>query len=282
MSLRSRRPSPAFIASILIHIVVVTLFVQALVMRKPLIDLFGYRKAPPIGPVERIGFLDLPQQAPNQSPTIGKRGGNGRPFRPAPSPPPLIAPRTISPTLPPAAPVAPSSSEPSTGPLIGGGGETRGVQPRYNDPRLWGRPGAIATAPKTPAQRLDSLIGTVIAPYNDSVRVANGKREPGDWTVQHNGQKYGIDKKFIHLGPVSLPTAVLALLPLNRVGANPTVMDRQNRINSMHDEIFSQAQRAINDADFEKAVRSIRERKERERAQQKTAADSAAATAQSH
>jgi hypothetical protein len=48
----------------------------------------------------------------------------------------------------------------------------------------------------------------------------------------------------------------------------------------MHDDIFSQAQRGINDADFQKAVRSIRERKERERKEQQVkqkAVDSLAA-----
>lgn len=278
MSLRANRPSAAFIASIVVHVVVLMLFVQALLMRKPLIDLFGHRQAPPIGPVERIGFLNLPRQAANQPATVGKRGGNNRPLRAEPPAKPIVAPQAITPTIAPSTQTTPSSVEPSTGPMVGGGGETRGVQPHYNDPRLWGEPGSVVSAPKTPAERLDSLIGTVIAPYNDSMRVANaGKRAPGDWTVDHNGKKYGIDQKFIRLGPVSIPTAILALLPLNKIGGNPTVMDRDRRNNAMHDEIFSQAQRAVNDADFEKAVRSIRERKERQRAEQKAAADSATA-----
>jgi len=282
MSFRSRRPSPALVASIVVHFIVAVLFVQALLMRKPLVDIFGRRHTIQVGPVERIGFLSLPKPPANTPPTLGKRGGDGRPILPALPSSPLVIPKTVSPAVPKASQSAPPSTEPGTGPMIGGGGDKRGVQPRYNDPRLWGPPGSVATAPKNATEQLDSVIGSVLGPYVDSVRVANAShRAPGDWTVEHNGKKYGIDQKFIRLGPVSIPTAVLALLPLNKIGGNPTVIDRENRLNSMHDEIFSQAQRSINDADFEKAVRSIRERKERERAQQKAAADSAAA-AQSH
>ena len=54
------------------------------------------------------------------------------------------------------------------------------------------------------------------------------------------------------------------MLPLNITG-NPTTYQRNRTLTANHDEIFEQAQRGINDADFDKAVRSIRERKERER-----------------
>ncbi len=46
---------------------------------------------------------------------------------------------------------------------------------------------------------------------------------------------------------------------------NPTTYERSKTLTARHDEIFEQAQRGINDADFNKAVRDIRERKERER-----------------
>ena len=180
-----------------------------------------------------------------------------------------------------AAPKGPpvASNGPSSGPLIGGGGQLRGIQPRYEDPRVWVAPGEIASAPKTGAERLDSLIASDIGAFNDSVRIANGGRKPGDWTFEKNGQKYGIDSKYIRLGPVSIPTAVLAMLPLNLTG-NPTTYERNKTLTSRHDEIFEQAQRGINDADFEKAVREIRERKERERrdaeAEKKKAAQQAA------
>jgi hypothetical protein len=109
------------------------------------------------------------------------------------------------------------------------------------------------------------VIVAAIQPWNDSIAANRNTRDPTDWTFQKGGQKFGIDKKYIHLGPVSIPTAILALLPMN-VTANPVVGDRVRTLNALNAQIMSQAQRGMNDADFQKAVRSIRERKERERA----------------
>jgi hypothetical protein len=83
--------------------------------------------------------------------------------------------------------------------------------------------------------------------------------------VDKGGYKWGIDRQAIRLGPVSIPTALLAMLPLNLQG-NPIAMERDRSYAAMHRDIQVHAQQAINDADFMKAVRSIRERKERERA----------------
>jgi len=94
---------------------------------------------------------------------------------------------------------------------------------------------------------------------------ALAQRDPTDWTIQKGGQKWGIDRKAIRLGPVSIPTALLAMLPLNIQG-NPQTMERDRAYAAMHRDITWHAQQAINEADFTKAVRSIRERKERERA----------------
>jgi hypothetical protein len=271
--MKLRRPSAAWITSIAIHLVVALIFVQAIVMRHPFFMLFGRPSPPPV--VEHIGFLVLPQPVKKSagSPTPGRSGGDGasKKVNVVPMPQaPVTVPTTITPPKGP--PTA--STTPSTGPLVGGGGPLRGIQPRYEDPRVWTTPDRVSSAPKTVAQRLDSLVVGDIAAFNDSVARARGGRAPGDWTFQKNGQKYGIDSKYIRLGPVSIPTAILALLPLNVTG-NPTTYERNKTLNSRHDEIFEQAQRAINDADFDKAVKSIRERKERERREAEAAKKSA-------
>jgi hypothetical protein len=74
-----------------------------------------------------------------------------------------------------------------------------------------------------------------------------------------------MDSRAIRLGPFSIPTALLAMLPLNLQG-NPTAYERNRSYAAMNQDINWHAQQAINEADFMKAVRSIRERKERERA----------------
>lgn len=261
-----RRPSGALIASVAVHVVIGALFVQALVLPRPFFDLFGRERRAPVPPAERIGFLRLPHAERAGEPASG--GPGGQPTRRRSTPPPrLVAPTSVPVRLPPApATVRPEESQgPSSGPLVGGRGALRGVQPRYNDPRVWAPSGALVVAPRTAAEALDSVIAGDIAAHNDSVRVARGNaRAPGDWTVERGGHKWGIDSKFIRLGPVSIPTAVLALLPLNVTG-NPTTMERERTLSARHDEIFAQAQRGINEADFQRAVREIRQRKERER-----------------
>jgi hypothetical protein len=265
--MKVRRPSGALIASILAHAVIIVIFAQAIVLQRPIFDIFG-RDKEEIPPPERIGFLVYPV-----GPTTGaaESGSAERLGPPSTEPQPrIVAPSSIPTTVP----TSPKSDEkateppgPTTGPLVGGKGNLKGVQPRYTDPRVWPRPGAVATAPtmpKTAAEKLDSVIADILAPQKDSIKVAGKERAPGDWTFEKGGKKYGVDQEFIRLGPVSLPTAILALLPLNVTG-NPAVSERERRNNAMRQEINYHARRQINDADFQKAVRAIRERKERER-----------------
>lgn len=259
-----RRPSGPWLASLIVHAVVFVLFVQALVLRHPYFDFFGRTPVISAPPAQRIGFLSLPETKSPGVPTPGRSGGDGR-SRTARPTAPVVAPTRVPASIPAPNPNAATTEEPSSGPLVGGGGALRGVQPRYTGPRIWGEAGTVVIAPKSAAERLDSVITGDIAAHNDSIRVATAnQRAPGDWTFEKGGRKYGIDSKYIRLGPVSIPTAVLAMLPLNITG-NPTTYERNRTLTAQHDEIFAQAQRGMNDADFQKAVRSIRERKERER-----------------
>lgn len=259
---RNRRTPVSFFVSLALHLVVVVLFVQFLISPDAFMLIFGHAKSAPL-PVERIGFLRLPKA--KGPAVVGQSGGNNRPVSKSP-PVKLVAPTTIPTTIPPvtAAPSKPSAEE-GSGPLVGTGGPARGIRPSYTDPRLWPAPGDIVAAPKTPTQRLDSVIADLIQPYNDSIAARAGQRQPGDWTIEKGGRKYGIDSKYIHLGKFSIPTAILGLLPIN-AQANPILNDRPSTLGSIHSEIMSQAQRGMNEADFRKAVKSIRERKEREKA----------------
>jgi hypothetical protein len=216
---------------------------------------------------ERIGFLRLPTR---DGPAVeGRSGGDGRPLTensPARVTAPVVVPSAVpeAPSTP-----APAAEEGGSGPLVGTGGPARGIRPTYTGPRVWEAPGDIVYAPKNAKEKLDSAIVSIIAPFNDSLAIASGARKPGDWTFEKGGRKYGIDPQFIRLGKVSIPTAVLALLPINQQ-ANPTTSDRNRLQNQLHADIFWNAQRGMNEADFKKAVKSIRERKERERAKNKT------------
>jgi hypothetical protein len=143
------------------------------------------------------------------------------------------------------------------------------VQPSFGDARVWVSPGPLVSEPKTATERLDSALVTNLEAYRDSLAAIRGPagRRPGDWTIERGGRKYGMDEQFIRLGPVSIPTAVLAALPLN-VQGNPILMEREKRLSMMRAEILEQVQRGMNEQEFREAVKNIRERKERERARE--------------
>ena len=259
-----RRPSPFFLVSLGVHVVVAIAFMRMLILNG------DFSPSPRREPAsqERVGFVRLAK--PGEKPTPGRVGGDGRPVRSREIH--VVAPTTVPTRIP--APVLSTvkpTEEGGTGPLVGGGGPVRGVRPSYSDGRLWTPPSGVVSPPKTVAQTIDSLIADAIAPYNDSVAAAAQRRDPTDWTIEKGGYKWGIDRKAIRLGPVSIPTALLAMLPLNLQG-NPTTMERDRAFATMNRDISVHAQQAINDADFMKAVRGIRERKERERAAAQQAA----------
>jgi hypothetical protein len=257
------------VASLALHAVLVALLIQVALTKGDWIAEFLSSK--PVEVVERVGFLQLPKgEPPREAP---RRGGDDRP--PSSAPPATarmpVAPVDIPRSLPPI-PLRPSTAavESGSGPLVGGGGDTRGVRPAYSDGKLWVPPGPVVTAPLTATERLDSAMAPTFASIADSIRRAAGARDPNDWTKTIGGRKYGIDPHFIRLGPVSIPTALLGLLAMNQ-GANPTTLDRDRRLAYMRQEILMQSARAAREEEFNNAVKALRERKQKERDEKKKA-----------
>lgn len=254
-----QRFSPSFVISVGVHAVVATALMRMLILSA---DDFTTRKKQAAEPGERVSYVTVAQPGA-AAPTLGRVGGDGRPLESREIR--IQAPSAIPQGIPAPDPDAPATADAGNGPLVGGGGPVKGVQPRYSDPRLWQEPTQIVSPPKSVAETIDALIVEGIKPYNDSLARVAERRDPTDWTLEKGGYKWGIDKRAIRLGPVSIPTALLALLPLNLQG-NPIQMDRDRTYAAMHRDISWHAQQGVNEADFAKAVRSIRERKERERA----------------
>ena len=253
-----RRLSP-FVISVGVHAVVATALMRMLILSA---EDFATRKKPPAEKGERVSFVAVAKPGA-AAPTMGRVGGDGRPVQSREI-------RVDAPTVVPVGIPAPRADakptvEEGNGPLVGGGGPVRGVRPSYSDPRLWQPPTPIVSPPKSVAETIDALIVEGIKPYNDSLARVAQRRDHTDWTMEKGGYKWGIDKRAIRLGPVSIPTALLALLPLNIQG-NPIQMDRDRTYAAMHRDLAWHARQGVNEADFAKAVRSIRERKERERA----------------
>lgn len=237
-----------------------------------------------------IGSLGVAERAHSASPEQLRyvrvvpepsAGGPATATRPAPGP--TATRRLQSPTRVPVGIQQPSSAAAVAAPGVedraGAAGRgidvtpATGVQPAYTDPRLWPQPGPFTPLPKTTAERTDSAVKAAFGIFVDSMRTAeaNRGRAPGDWTIKDkNGGKWGWDEKGIRLGRVTIPQAVLSLLPLN-VQANPTFNDpvtvREGAFR--RGDILYHANRAASEDEFRRAVKRIRERKDRERAAEK-------------
>lgn len=268
----ARRGPAGVIGSLLLHAVGLVVLVR-IAVQPGVWDLFLPHASEPVR-VEHIGMVALPRSTttPREPP---KSGGNDRveTAEPAKAPPPIVAPATVPTSIPvPSKAAAVPQDEGGSGPLVGGGGPTKGVRPSYGDPRVWIPPGLSVRGPKTNTERLDSVVAADFQRLEDSLTASTpAGRKAGDWTVTRDGKKYGIDQQYIHFGKFSLPTAILALLPIN-VQGNPAALERARRLLQIRGEIQEQAARMQRDDDFRAAVQELRQRKERERAEKKAAA----------
>jgi len=257
----------ASVAAFLMQMVLIAIIVPAFVVPVAL-DFLRDDSGEAIVP-ERISFeVLLPTDRPTER-EPARAGGDGREASddPVVQAVPIVTPGAV-PTGVPVSPSEPQDPSGGVGPLIGGGGPLRGIQPSFTDQRLWVRHGDVPVAPIVPLSRADTLrlmLQQRVYALEDSLaRYGTDERQPGDWTFDLGGRKYGIDGGMIRLGKFSLPTAALAMLPLN-VQSNPIAMERAKRLETMRAEIQTQAARAMRDDEFYAAVRALRERKERER-----------------
>ena len=259
--MRQERPSRFWIVSIALHAVALVLIASSLTMRGGLQDWLRSHPEQEL-PAERIGFLALPRAA---EPVQGRSGGDDRPLAAdAPAPPPLVAPAEVPVGIPPLPdePAAPATG--GSGLVVGRGGPTQGIVPRFDSP-VWAPVAPELVAPRSSAEEIREGIAERVWAQNDSIRRAQPTgRAPGDWTITRGDTKIGIDQRKIYLGPIEIPTAVLALLPVN-LTANPQALERGRALDLQRADILTHAQRAVTDEEFRDAVRRIRERKERER-----------------
>ena len=187
----------------------------------------------------------------------------------------LVAPARVPVAITPPAP-APSGAPAGVAGGRGGGGAisaTTGIVPSDPDPRLASDPHQFFPAPKTHAERVDSAVRADIYAYNDSVAKARALagKAPGDWTYEgKNGQKWGIDGNKIYLGKFAIPSAVLAALPL-RIQGNQSEAIADRLVSSHRGDLLLHADAAFHDDEFKTAVKRIRERKDKERLEKRSA-----------
>jgi hypothetical protein len=224
---------------------------------------------------ERLTYVEPKQAAPAPDPVV-KVPPTAAITRPNVVTGPVVGPVT-------SAPVATAPTDTGSGmrsDKVGGGvgavdPNLRGTKPGYTDGRVWSGSGDIGAAPaRSGAQKLDSVIASVLtlaADSLDSIARATGAydRKGGDWTkTDKNGNKWGWDNAGIRLGKVTIPNALLSLLPLNaQVGlsGNSTAINREQRLMQARADIQRYATMGPGDADFNKLKNELRQRRERER-----------------
>ena len=183
---------------------------------------------------------------------------------------PLVAPTSVPTTTPEAAGgQGGAGGGTGNGYGRGSGSGVAGIVPGY-DPRLYpGAPEPPARVALSAKERLDSVIADRFAEYADSVENApqSNVTQDGqaDLTFKRGGRTYGWTRKGIVLGKYTLPAPLLALLPLNRIGGNPTALMRGEFPTQMRNQIQAGAQVALNAETFNERVKRIRERRDRER-----------------
>ena len=164
--------------------------------------------------------------------------------------------------------------------------------PTSADPRIWNvRSDALRREPAH-AEILEGSLARGIRASNDSIAALGIQTVRPDWLVTKDGHTYGIDNARIHLGRISLPAVALGALPIAGFGCmptmylpdrpvrdsagiaclmleNPTVAERNERIDEMSAEIHA---RAAITASARAEIKRIGARKDRERARRSRAA----------
>ena len=152
-------------------------------------------------------------------------------------------------------------------------GAAAGLRPHYGDGRLWVEPlpetprqMASAMTGKKPGELSDTSVARLIQTYLDQMAEERAESPTAlpSWTTRIGGKTVGVDQKWIYLGPLKIPTALLALLPIH-VQANPTQAEFNAKLQQMRSDLFEAARRSENYEEFKEAVKDLHAQKERER-----------------
>ena len=154
----------------------------------------------------------------------------------------------------------------------GGADTARRITPRYGAGLIWVEPlpltpreiAALLTG-RSESEMLDSAVTALTQRYIDAMAEELRDRPPAlpAWVTTVDGQEVGIDSRFIHLGPIKVPTFLLALLPIN-VQPNPTQAAMARKLGAMREDLLTAGRRSANLAEFKDAVRRLRDHGEAE------------------
>jgi hypothetical protein len=227
-------------------------------------------------PAEPIGVVAVHAPGPAAAPRVG---------RPLVTPPAQVAVVTQPPAPAPPTPVGDNAPTGAPAGVAGGAGTGArgplGLAPNAGDSRLWVRPMYIPEGGGRPIS-MDSVVrqrllgmariaDSLARSGADSLAPNSGRYRTPTWVVEHNGKKYGIDQNAIHFGSFSIPTAVLAFLPIPQGNVGAANAYRQQM--EWRADILQAAARAEAEYDFRRAVERIRARREKEHEEQQRQRD---------
>ena len=212
--------------------------------------------------------VDMPYQEPGGAARRGRAAGiTPHQEEPSPTPEPVRPDEPLAPPAPP--PPAPTAADSTT---------TRDtlrprvyrIGPSLGEGKLWVRPlpapprELVRELTRTYVELVDSAVSAIVQQYIDSVLsvpAAPGAAAPS-WTTQIFGKTFGIDSKYIYLGPIKIPSALLALLPINS-GGTSMEYSRASRMAAIREDLLSASARAQTMEDFKRAVKELRAERER-------------------
>ncbi len=181
---------------------------------------------------------------------------------------PTTVPMSVPTSIPVAPPAAATVSALPGAPLdTSAPGVPGDLRPHFGAGHLWVQPMtesprgiARALSGKTDQQLTDSAVAAMIQTYFDAMaaEVALHPQTLPSWTTKIGGKTVGLDSKWIYLGPIKIPTALLALLPINLQG-NMSNYQYNQQLQSMRADLFDAARRAANYDDFKKAVKDLKD-----------------------
>ncbi len=257
-----KKDKGSIVLSLVIHVFVIVA-IASITFKYPLSSLFASRDKLPI---ERVQYVRVAPAAPRGA--VGNGAEAKRRTLRTLSPAQLLPPSTIPTAIPPLPPPTVSPGAISGTPNGSGGapnGMATGIEPALPDPRIELRPNG-QRLPLTMAQKNDSAVKAIYVAFRQAEIEAEEQRgrSPRDWTMTHDGQKYGLDSQYIYLGKFKIPSAILAALPLNRGGVEGSRIIEARNAAWIQNDIYSHAQ-GMSEDDFRAAVKRIRERMDRDR-----------------
>ena len=257
---RQQRSRGSLAVSIGLHVILIVAL-ASIVFRYPLGQLMGIRE--PDTPPERLHYIAVERQPTENS------GGRGSAPTTGVTPARLQAP----PVTPTQLPIPAGTFDPTPARAAGGEGDgfgvtssglATGVVPRLPDPRIrLSAPDVAYRMPRGVSEDVDSIIDIAIGIAIDSLEIYKREGKLPEWIKKTaSGNEWGLAPGYIALGKLKIPTALLALLPLN-IGPSKSPVDVRTAAYIRRDG-QENARRSISEDDFKAAVKRIRERKQRE------------------